>query len=695
MAEQEEVKKADSEIIRFIDDFYAPNMYLARFFRADIARGMVLSITLPDPLPQDIVCIFPSDLPGGSAVTVFENAVPLFAEGEVRYRGEPLFLYAGPDEGSLDFFKNLVRVEYEDLPPLVFDPYLPEQVAGERSLVRGNPEKAFAEAAIVLDETYETGTQLHNMSDPQGVMVYPEEKNLLVYASTQWPFHVRNAVAAALKVPKNTVIVRVPAMSPPLDGKIWYPSILAVTAAAAAVKAGKPVKFLLSREEMLRYCPRRSPVRITHKTALAGDGNLLALDIEVHVNAGAYPILSKQILERITVGAGGVYHCRNARIKGRIVTTSSAPMGAFAGLGLAQAFFAAEMQVLGVLSDSGREPLEWKTRNILKKGNALVTGSILKTTPPGEVLIKRVSDKSDFSRKWAAYQSLSGRSPVSTPGTARGIGLSVCFQGNGLLGKLEEIETFSAAITLDKKGSVTIASSAISGRSDMYATWRRLVASSMNLDEKLITIEPVDTSLVPDSGPSILSRNVTIVTRLIERCCSAIQKQRFRQPLPIEVKRSYNLPGSMNWTEESFTGFPFPSLSWAACVLELEVTGEDVFIRGIWFSADCGAVLNRERARGSVEAGIFQALEWCKVPGMTSNFPRAAVRREGEAPDPVWYFSHPSYLPLMDIEFLPGGKRSAPGGIGELPFNCVPAAYAQALSQALGRTISSIPAEDL
>lgn len=695
MAEQEKAKKAEAYPYRYIDDITAPNMYHARFFRASVDRGIVLSLSLPEDPPEGLVTVFPGDLPGGNHIRVFSEAVPVFAANEILYKGQPLFLMAAAKQETLDDFEKGVTLDIETLPALGFENFTEEQITGERVLIRGNPEKALGESDVVVEETYETGSQIHNTSDPQGAVAFPEGEEIIVYSSTQWPFHVRDSVAAALKIPRKSVVVRVPDMSVPLDAKIWFPSVLAVSAAAAARKSGKPVRLVLSREEAIRFGLKRSPVIFRQKTALTKDGNPHVQDIEVFVNAGAFPVLSGQILDRITTGAAGVYACRNVRIHGRIIRTSSPPMGAFAGLGLASAFFAAELQAARVIETANRDPLEWKLKNILKKGNALVTGGVLKAATPGEVLLKRITAKSDFTRKWAAFRSVSERTgpegnSVLTP--SRGIGLSVCFQGNGMLGKGEVSETFSAGITMDKNGEVTVLTSGVSGRRDIFAVWKQLVASSMNIDEELVSVHPVDTSVVPDSGPSILSRNITIITKLIERCCVAVRKQRFRKPLPIEVRRSYSLPGSMSWNEETFSGFPFPSLSWAACVVELETAvpydagSPEIHIRGIWFTVDCGALLMRERAKGSIEAGIYQALEWVRAPGLMG-FYRLP---EGDNPTAIC-LSHPSYLPLMDIEFLPGGKQSSPGGVGELPFNCVPAAYTLALSQALGRQVSVLP----
>ncbi|MDR3167543.1 MAG: molybdopterin-dependent oxidoreductase, partial [Treponema sp.] len=224
--------------------------------------------------------------------------------------------------------------------------------------------------------------------------------------------------------------------------------------------------------------------------------------------------------------------------------------------------------------------------------------------------------------------------------------------------------------------------------------WQNIAGEILGVETKLVRVVSETTEGVPDSGPACLSRNIMVITKLIERSCLAIRKQHFRDPLPITVSRSYR-PGKMTpWRGEqsppparSFDQNALAYLGWGVAVVEVEINPVEYTpnIRGVWLGIDGGRILSEARARRSLKAAAIQALGWASREELTY--------LEGKIPDSLilnYAVPTPAEMPPIHIDFL-WNDTVTPKGIGELPFHCVPAAYVQAVSQALDHPFEKIP----
>ena len=221
------------------------------------------------------------------------------------------------------------------------------------------------------------------------------------------------------------------------------------------------------------------------------------------------------------------------------------------------------------------------------------------------------------------------------------------------------------------------------------ATWQQTLATRLGVEPDSVRLASCDTDTVPDSGPTIFSRALGQQTRLIEQACSAILGRRFDQPLPISAQRSYRRPKHQIWDTENHSGRPYPARSWAACVVEVEVdpVSFDALVRGVWMAIDGGKILDDAGARQTVLATINHALSWTARRPVTG--PGIARPLEGHSG-----FSAPFRRePHSHIDFVSHDRKSSthPLGIGELPYFCIPAAFAQAIEQATGTTSLPLP----
>jgi CO/xanthine dehydrogenase Mo-binding subunit len=326
----------------------------------------------------------------------------------------------------------------------------------------------------------------------------------------------------------------------------------------------------------------------------------------------------------------------------------------------------------------------------------LAIGTPIKDNVPVAELIDSVAAMSAYYRKWASYELLrTSRRAGSETGdlkeNKRGIGIAAAFQGSGSLYSGIDKGLYGVELTLAKDGSLEIISSMLPGAEENARIWRNAAGAVLGVEERQVKISCPPSS--PDSGPACLSRNISVITRLIERCGEAIRKQRFRNPLPITVRRSVRPDRFTAWNNETADAQAFSRLAWGAAVVEIEIDSVsfDPRIRGIWLVVDGGRILSQARAKHSLKIAAIQALNWaCREHIIYQNgvIPAEIIQ--------VYDLPSPEEIPPVYVNFLPS-DGAAPKGIGELPYSCIPAAYVQAVSQAMDHPFDKIPlnAEDV
>lgn len=675
----------------FVSDMQAPGMVHCLTVRSEKACARIIRVLAPD-LGDDIILVTAADIPGRNSLEVNGESMPILAADIVRYVGEPIALIAGPDLRKLRKALDSVKITYEELEAhLGFEVHDPEQVYAYKVRQLGDPEAALSAAYHIVEGEYRTGAQEHLYSEPQGAFAtWDDEKRITVHTPTQWPFHVHRTVAEVLGVPIERVRVRGSEIGLAMDGKLWYPSLLAAHAALITLKTDRPVSMLYSREEDFLFTSKRAPAFVRHVSGLDQNGNVTAMKISISFNAGAYPLFTLEMLDRMIISSSGAYACDSIRVEGKCIRTNLPPMNVFSGFGAAQAFFAVEMHAARLAEVAQADPITWKRNNLLKKGGLAVTGLPMRQDADAARLLEKVQEISDFKRKYAAYELQKKRRTnfdLESRAT-RGIGVSFAYQGTGFHGRGEDREPCTVTVALDGSGKAEIRTSAVPGTNTVSAIWKQTVTDVLGIDEDEVSIAEIDTSQLPDAGPSTLSRNITVVNKLIENCCNTIKRQRFRHPLPIEVQRTFRLPRTITWDAETLSGEPFASRSWGACAVEVEadpVTYETV-IRGVWMVLDGGTILRPGQAEKSVEATIYQAFGWAGRERLEYVDGRLSWEDFQSYPT-----SHPR-IPVLAIEFVEPADRSGARGIGELPVSLIPAAYLAAAGQATGRYLDRIPA---
>jgi CO/xanthine dehydrogenase Mo-binding subunit len=671
----------------FTSDVYVRNMRYAAVIRSPFARASIKSIDCTE-LPAGITCVTARDIPGENALTIAEERMPILADGETNYVGEAVVLLAGPTQKAILAAQAAVDVEYDEkAPALAFTHPQDDQQQRNFSGQRGKPDRLLKESVTVVEGSYRTGIQEHLYNEPQGAVAqWGPNGTIVIRCATQWPYHVQRTVAAVLAVAQELVIVRPTDPGIALDGKLWYPSLIAARAALLMQRTGSAVKLVYSNVEDYRFTPKRAPFYFRVVSGIGEAGEIKALKVDAIYNAGAYPFFTREIASQVLSALFMHYQCQHVQLTLSATRTDLPPMNVMSGFGTASAFFATETHVARLAELSQSDPIEWRKAN-------LAVSSSGKRTKQGTrrerllAVLEHTGRASDFARKHAAYELQKKRREefANLRRPTRGIGVALASQGAGFVesgGRLGG----TIIVRLESDGTAIIRTSAVPGSASVIFGWRRIVAEVLELEPKDVRVENASTDLVPDSGPGTLSRHVAVLSRLIEQASLSIQKQRFRKPLPIEVRRASKATQSaFNMT--TLSGEAFSEVAVGAAVVEVTVdpvTFEST-VDTLWFAADAGRILDETEAHRHLEMSMHQALEWST---------HELISFRSGAIDPRSYLAYRNtsepLLPRISVDLLDSPIK-VPLGLGDLPQSCVPAALASAVTQATGRYMDQIP----
>jgi len=742
------------EAHEFVSDIYLPQMLHALIVRSPVAKGRLVSIECPQ-LPEDYTLLTAEDIPGenslgdsavpilasgelsyigepvalllgpdkdllekyvGNCKVVAEEASPVFSMGDsagaqVAAKRD---IRVGDPEGAFASAASIVKSDYETG---IQEHWYSETCGAvawielQDGVQEGYAKQTLSEGSDTSIGGTSTDEPIPNDQNPNGLEADDQSPSdpddvldlkLIVHTATQWPFHVRYSVVRALG-PKAPIVQVKPCESGlHLDGKFWYPSLVSCHAALGAWITGRPVRMVLSKKEDFCFSPKRFGTNISISSAFDEKGELIGTSIEASVNVGAYGVGATEMLDQVCLGSLGIYAAKNICFNGTAYRTNIPPQGPFAGFGLAQGLFAQERHASLIADSHRKDPAEWRKQHFPKAGTLSPTLPI-KDVIPWEQLVNAATNMSDYNRKWASYELLRQKRKEQLPqddsNTAlrsekgeslRGIGIAIGYQGNGLLHPGPDGGNYGVELVLEKDGSLEIKTGMPAG-----TIWENIALETLSVDAEHIRINRDDETFeILEPGPATMSRKTTALAELIEQACLAIQGQRFREPLPISARETAGPIEDPEWNryfgldnEEvpDCGGFLRPGS--AAAVVEVEIDPLEFVprIRGVWLAVDGGRVFRERKARSTLRLSVLQALGWA--------YQEKSAYVSGRIPDEDFVnfdIASASEIPPIGIDFIHDSSKK-PKGIGDLPFACVPAAYLQAVSQAMDRHFRSIP----
>ena len=497
----------------------------------------------------------------------------------------------------------------------------------------------------------------------------------------QCPYYVHRAIKEIFQLTDDKVTIVQTTTGGGFGGKEEYPSMIASHAALLARKAGCPVKLVYDRAEDIAATTKRHPGIIRHRTGVMDDGTIVASEIDILLDGGAYVTLSPVVLSRAAIHSSGPYSCPNIRIASRAVMTNTPPNGAFRGFGAPQVTFAYEMQMEKIAAELGLDPIEIRRRNMLREGDITATGQTLKWSVGSESVLDAVLERSDYEnlRRELAAENTSDRK-------RRGVGLSFFFHGAGFTGSGEAKMKAKAGIELTDDGKVRILAGAAEIGQGARTTLCQIVAEELEVDFDDVEIVDPDTSLVPDSGPTVASRTCMVVGRVLQLAARELKEKGTRKAFV-----SYASPEGIEWDDETYTGDAYPAYSWGAEVAEVEVDLDtcETRVLKITTAQDMGRAIHPLIVEGQIEGGTLQAVGYGLFENVVWEGGRVVNNR-------LTTYIIPTSLDAPDMETIliekayPHGPFGAKG-IGELPMDGAAPAIAAAVFNATGAFVSEIP----
>lgn len=677
---------------KYVSDYEFKDCLWARLVRSTIPRGKIKAINVPQ-MPEGYRLITCRDIPEGghNYLHMITTDWKCFAEDEVRYVGETIGILVGPDRTTLEDILDGITIDYEEQEAATTIEEALALKGGafvndnnifcQLQLDVGNVDEAFAKADRIVEETLETGYQEHVYLETNGACCIPEGDGYVVYASAQCPFYIRKSIAPILNIDPEKITVRQTVTGGAFGGKEHFPDVLCGPLLLAAHVMKKGVKMVFDREEDIENSVKRHPSKVTFRTGLDKDGNIIAMDSVVYYNVGGYLSSSFVVLQRGCFHVTGCYSFPNMRTKGLGVATNCFPSCAFRGFGAPQTIFAVETHLCHIAEMQGLDPLEYKSRYFIKQGDTTSTnGKVVERVMIPEML-GQVLKASDYERKARQYEW----------GSGRGIGISFYNHGGAFTGNGEQA-LIKARCRLHKfaDGKVEI----LCGQTEMgqgfHTILPKIAAQVLELPQEMVIFDDPDTSRVPDSGPTAASRSTMIVGELVERA-ARIMKERYDKEEDFTVETHYEHPEGYPWDQSTFQGYAYLGYGWGVCVVEVEVdpcTGE-VTTKGVWSSHDAGHLIDEKIVHGQVNGGILQGIGWAStevLQNVKGHF-RQTSMSDYIVPTSMDYPAQGVYFVENPYQWGPFGAK----GMGELVFNGSGAAYIDALSRAIGKRICSIP----
>ncbi len=714
---------------KYVDDLTLPGMLHGATLRSPHPRARIVSLRFDPALaPEGAVAVTARDIPGVNGVRLLDDSWPVLADGMVHYVGDAVALVAAPTREAARRALKAFTVEYEPLPPVLTW----EEAEGEEPLCtllleQGDPDRGFAEAAQIVEGVYHCGHQEHIYIECQGMLAWFEPGGSVeVMGSMQCPFYVHHALAHALGLPEDKVRVRPSVIGGGFGGKEDYPSLIAIHAALLARASRRPVKMVYDRHEDILATTKRHPGRVRLRTGVAGDGRLIAMEIEVDLDGGAFRTLSPVVLSRGVLHATGAYRCPHVKIRGRVLRTNTPPNGAFRGFGAPQTIYAAERHMDRIGRVLGIDPLTLRLANAVGPGDSLATGQVLKADASARLCLDRIEKKTNFRARWLDCERARGARKEGEP--LRGIGLSLYLHGSGFTGLGEHRMRSPVTVRLTAEGRIEVLTAMTDIGQGSLAALSLIAADAAGVNLEDITLAPADTSVVPDSGPTVASRTTMVVGGAISRAVAELREQVLRwaqerhgadlrvdegevfgargslgafrdlaaqcrvERGPLETTVHYEPPAWQVFDETTYHGTAYATYGWGADVVEVEMDPDTLEVKPRHVTAVCevGRVIHTRLCRGQIEGGTLQAVAYGYLEEMKTRDGRYLNDRLA-----TYIIPTIQDAPRMDVELLERpweGGPSGAKGVGELPMDGGAPAVLQAIENATGIFPTDLPA---
>lgn len=627
----------------------------------------------------------------------------------VRFIGDQIALVVADSESIAEQARDLIEVEYEELPvitdpisakeasELLIHPDKESNIFCHYRIRKGDVESAFSKADVIVEQEYRTPAQEHAYLQPEAGLGYiDEEGRVTVLVAGQWTHEDQAQIAHALDLPLDQVRVIYPAIGGAFGGREDMSVQIVLALAAWRLKQrgiDRPVKIIWNREESIIGHHKRHPYVLMAKWGATKEGKIIAAEMEVIADGGAYAYTSTKVLGNATLMCTGPYEIENVNVDTYAVYTNNIPGGAFRGFGGPQGAFAAESQVNKLAEKLHIDPVELRMRNLLQEGSLLSTGTPL----PEGVSLLNVAEECARSAGWEPYSDGWAKSKESNSfenkHLSQGKGFACAFKNVGFsYGFVDECWA-----TVKLHGDVEIEKAVVHHAGADVGQGTHTIMAQIAADAVGIPLERVemivsDTATSDNSGSTSASR-MTFVAGNSIRGAAELALEKWREEDRPAIGRYRYVPHKTTAMDPE-TGYCEPNYSYGyvAQAVDVQVDKEtgQVTILNVISADDVGHAINPQQIVGQIEGAVVQAAGYTVL----ENF----IQEEGYVQTPhLSTYLIPTVLDIpAQVESLileypdPRGPFGA-RGMAEMPFLPLAPAVIAAVHDATGVWFDEFP----
>jgi selenium-dependent xanthine dehydrogenase len=592
---------------KYADDLYLDGMLHGTAVRSAYPRARVLSIdTSAAKAAPGVVCVLTAeDIPGtvkiGHLKQDYDVMIPV---GKItHFLGDAIALVAAETDEQARAAAALVKVEYEELPPVLNmadglkDEILVHEsngtnVLSHEHLVRGNADEVIRNSKYVVTHHYSTPPTDHAFLEPECAVAVREGDGMRIFSGDQGVYQTRKECAQMLGLPQDKV--RVTAMM--VGGGFGGKEDMSVQhhAALLAWHTNRPVKVAFTRAESILVHPKRHAMEMDFTTACDENGYLTAMKATIVSDTGAYASLGGPVLQRACTHAAGPYNYQNIDIDGKAIYTNNPPAGAFRGFGVTQSCFATECNLNELAEMVGISAFEMRYRNAIRPGQVLPNGQVADETT-------------------ALVETLDAARPILERDPKAGI---ACAMKNAGLG-VGIPDTGRCRIEV-RGGEVLLHSSAACIGQGMGTVQTQMAAEILGIPHDRVRYCVPDTALAPDAGNTTASRQTLFTGEAVVRAAKQVKEA-------LEKEGSWEALEGRSFLGE-YTGVtdrlgsdkqnPVSHIAYGYATHVVELN-DDGTVKRITAIHDLGVAVNPRSAEGQIEGGVIMGLGYA----LTEDFP--------------------------------------------------------------------------
>jgi CO/xanthine dehydrogenase Mo-binding subunit len=659
----------------------------------------------------------------------------IVAVDKVRYAGDPVAAVAAVDESTAEEALGLIEVDYEELPAVTnLDEALAPGAAlvhessagggemmGQRyepakefagtnlcyrfSYSKGDVEAGFKEADHVFEDVFTFPRVQHFSMEPHATVAHVDGDHITLWAGTQEPFTLREHLADIFRLPLNKIRIIVPYLGGGYGGKLAVKT--EPLAAALSWKAKRPVRLAHTIEESFKTVTRH-PARVRIKTAVMKDGTLVARQCVIHMETGAYADAGPRVTQKAGYRCFGPYRLEHMKTDAYTVYTNTVPAGAYRGFGTLQVTWAYESQMDIMAARLGLDPLEFRLKNLLNKGEFYTPGDtpVDCDLPAG---LRRAAKKIGWGEKHRDRN--------------RGKGLAVCMKDGGGTYKVS-----SAAVKMNADGSIVLLTGTVEVGQGARTALSQVAAEELGAPFNAVTVAQLDTDVTPYDVNTNASSSMVVMGLSVQRAAQDLKRQLLQhaakwlkakpEDLALSGGRIHHADGeSVSFAEvmqnvflskagemighgayqdiktrEAALGSPttFWEIGWGAAEVEIDPdTGQIKLLKYVSL-ADVGKAIHPILCEGQDEGGVMNAIGHSLFEEM--------VYKDGQLLNPnLVDYRVPGFADLpREFESILVESQNGPGpfgakGTGEGGLLPVAPAIGNAVYQAVGLRLYDLP----